>query len=371
MKSSYKLIFILTLLIALALPGTASARGLASGKAADQLVLGGSYTLRNGETLNGNLVVLGGNATLEQGSRVNGDLLLFGGNVQAGNEIHGNVAAFGGNLSLENTALVTGNVSYVGGNLDRAPGARIEGQVTNGFRGVTPFVFPFSGVQIGNGSTFTPVRLFIDLIWFLFRTFLWAALAVLAIMFLPRNVERVSQAIVQAPVISAGVGLLTAIVAPLALIVLAITILLIPVSLLGALLLVITWAFGLISLGFEVGKRLAHALNQVWAPAAQAGIGTFVLMFIVDGINAVFGRVGFLGCVFWILPFLAGILGLGAVLLTRYGTAFYPPFGQQPPVALRPDVPPPPRVDWPPAPPTGPVVDISPEPPVNPYDQEQ
>ena len=367
MKTSYKLVLILTLLISLALPGTAFARGFDSRTAADQVVLGGSYTLRSGETLNGNLVVLGGNATLEEGSRVNGDVLLFGGNVQAANEIHGNVAAFGGNISLEASALVTGDVSIVGGNLSRAPGARIEGQVSNGFRGVRPFVFPFAGVRAGNDGTFAPVRLFINLIWFLFRTFLWAALAVLAMMFLPRHVERVSQAIAQAPLISGGVGLLTAVVAPLALIVLAITILLIPASLLGALLLAIAWAFGLVSLGYEVGRRLAHALDQVWAPAAQAGIGTFILMFIVDGVNGVFGRLGLLGCVVWILPFLAGILGLGAVLLTRFGTAIYPPFGLEPPSILRPDVPPPsPRMDWPPAPPAGPVVDISPAPPAGP-----
>jgi hypothetical protein len=158
---------------------------------------------------------------------------------------------------------------------------------------------------------------------------MWAALAVLAVMFLPRQVERTAQAAIASPIIAGGVGLLTAVVAPILMVVLAITILLIPVSLLVALLLVIAWAFGLVSLGYEVGRRLAEALNQTWAPAAAAGIGTFVLMFIVDGVSTAFRTAGYvipgIACLNWILPFLVGIIGLGAVLLTRFGTAAYPP----------------------------------------------
>jgi hypothetical protein len=346
MKLSAKIFLFITFVLILALPGPAFAKGLY----ADEVVVGGSYLLSSGETLDGNLVVLGGNATLEEGSQVNGDIFSMGGNVQAGGEVQGGIVLFGGNVSLEETAHVTGDVSAVGGNLDRAPGAQIDGRVDRDFRGPFPFVFP--GIRTRDVDVFSPFHFFVEFLWFIFRTFMWAALAVLVMMFLPRNVERTAQAAVSAPLISGGVGLLTAIVAPLLLLVLAITILLIPVSLLGVILLVLTWAFGLISLGYEVGRRLAQAMNQVWAPAVSAGVGTFVLVLVTNG-------VGKIPCVGWIVPALVGIIGLGAALLTRFGTGTYPP-APQPYVA-------PPR-DWPPTPPApvsgpAPVVDEPETPP--------
>jgi hypothetical protein len=330
MKRSTKIFLFLILVLTLAVPGTAFAKGMD----ADEVVFGGSYELRSGETLNGNLVMFGGNATLEEGSQVNGDIFSMGGNIQVAGEVNGGVVIFGGNVSLEDTAHVTGDVSAVGGNLDRAPGAQIDGRVDRDFRGPFPFALPFGGMRMRGVDTFSPLNFFVDILWFMFRTFMWAALAVLVMIFLPRNVERSAQAAVNAPLISGGVGLLTAVVAPLLLLVLAITIILIPVSLLGVILLVLAWAFGLISLGYEVGRRLAQALNQVWAPAVSAGVGTFVLVLVTNG-------VGKIPCVGWIVPALVGILGLGAAILSRFGTGSYPP-APQPYVA--------PRGDWPPAP---------------------
>jgi hypothetical protein len=345
MKYSTRLILIISLIIlVLALPGTAFAKSVHE----DEVVFGGSFTLRDGETLTGNLLVFGGNASLEDGSLVNGDVILMGGNVQAAGEIDGNIVTFGGNINLTDTAVVTGDVSTIGGNVDQAPGATIEGQVRDQARG--PFFIP-GGVRVPNIEAFSPFRFFVDLVWFLFLTFLFAALAVLVVMFLPRQVERTAQTAVQSPLVAGGVGLLTAIVAPLLLVILAITILLIPVSLLGFLLLVIAWAFGLIALGTEVGRRLETSLNQNWTPAVSAGIGTFILVLVTNGI-------GKIPCVGWIAPFLVGILGLGAAVLTRFGTASYP---LSPVVYSGPLQPPEPlRGDWPPAPPA-PIQPAAPE----------
>ncbi|MBE3040075.1 MAG: hypothetical protein IMZ62_14855, partial [Chloroflexi bacterium] len=43
-----------------------------------QVIFGQSYTLKNGETLSGDLLVFGGTATLEEGGTVNGNVVLFG-----------------------------------------------------------------------------------------------------------------------------------------------------------------------------------------------------------------------------------------------------------------------------------------------------
>jgi hypothetical protein len=72
----------------------------------------------------------------------------------------------------------------------------------------------------------------------------------------------------------------------------------------------------MISLGFEVGRRISLAFKQVWHPAIAAGLGTLVLMAILNGI-------GFIPCVGWIPKVLVGVVGLGAVLLTQFGRKPY------------------------------------------------
>jgi hypothetical protein len=103
------------------------------------------------------------------------------------------------------------------------------------------------------------------------------------------------------------------------LLILAITIILIPISLLGGLILVVAWFFGRVSLGMEVGRRIGNAFHKDWPVAVDAGLGTFALVLVIDGVGSL------VPCVGWIIPTLVGILGLGGVILTLFGTRSYPP----------------------------------------------
>jgi hypothetical protein len=338
MKTTTKLFFIIALFAVLAWPHAA----LAQGSQGDKYVLGGTYTLASGETLNGNLFVFGGIATLEEGSQVNGDVMLAGGTLRVSGEIRGSIVATGGLISLNSTAVVTGDVNTIAANLERAPGAQVEGKVNSGVTG--PIVVP--GVPGEIRVPEAPNLRFITSpivtgFWYFFRSFLWAALAVLISLFLNRQTERVAQAVVAQPLIAGGIGLLTAVVFPLLLIVIAITLIGIPVSFLGAILLVVAWGFGVIAVGTEVGIRLAKLLQQEWALAVSAGVGTFVLTLVVNGI-------AFIQCVGWVAPAIVGMLGLGAVILTRFGTQSYPPYNAS-------IVPAAGSGDWPPAPPVPPT----------------
>jgi cytoskeletal protein CcmA (bactofilin family) len=337
MKYTIKAAFLLVLLAVLALPGTALAKGLQD----DKVVAGGSFTLKSGETIDGNLFVFGGAVTLEQDSDVKGDVVLMGGTVAIDGTVTGSVVGIGGVVSLRPNAVVAGDLTTVGATLNRDPGAQVEGQVVNGLH--PPFQFSIPGrVQIPDAPNaevhFSPIW---SGMWFLFRTFLWAALAVLLVMFLPNQSERTALAAAGQPLLAGAVGLLTVVVAPLLLIAIAITIILIPVSLVGGAVLAVAWFLGRIALGLEVGRRLAVSLKQDWPLAVAAGVGTFLLTLVVDGMDAL------IPCVGWLAPFLVGILGLGAVLLTRFGTQTYPPLGGIGPIASTPR-------PFPPAPPVGP-----------------
>ncbi len=297
----------------------------------DKLVLGGTYTLVEGNTLEGTLFVIGGSATLEEGSVVEKDVMVMGGTLLVKGKIEGDVNLVGGLVTLSDGALVEGEVNALGGNLLRDEGARVEGDVNEDVTGLFPFVLP-GRIQIPNWGEWMPVQPgdlrvprfditlnpFWDGLWLLFRSFLWAALAVLVVLFLPKNSERAVGAIVSQPLIAGGMGCLTIVIAPFLLVLLAITICGIPLSVIGAIILIIAWTFGIIVVGMEIGKRLAQLMKQDWALPVSASIGVFVLTLVINSIGTL------VPCIGWLAPTLVGAVGLGAVLITRFGLQDYP-----------------------------------------------
>jgi hypothetical protein len=206
-------------------------------------------------------------------------------------------------------------VQTIGGSLSRSEGARIEGQHFS----ETDFEFPFDFNW--DGPNIQPIRfsgpsLLSRAVWYVFRIFMLGALAVLLVMFAERPTERVADSIVSQPLLSGGVGLLTVIVLPVLIIFLLITILLIPVALLLIFICALAVLYGWIGIGLEVGKRLSEMTKWDLHPAAEAGIGTFLFSAVVLG----FGQIP---CVGWIAPFVAALLALGGVILSRAGTVTY------------------------------------------------
>ncbi len=280
-----------------------------------RMVLGGAYTLGEDETLNGDLVIAGGNATLETGSRVQGDILALGGSLRADGLVEGDILALGGQVYLGENASVKGSVNMLGGSLERMPGSLIEGEES--FSLPAPML-PGLPDNLAIPEMNLGINPIWKLFWILMRSFLWAALAVLVTLFLPVSTRKVSQVISGQPMIAGGLGCLTIMVAPIILFIIGITIIGIPISLLATLILLIGWCFGIIAAGVEVGRRLASAFRQEWALPVSAAVGAFLLTIVTNSVDAV------VPCVGWVLPFLVGLLGLGAVILTRFGTSQYP-----------------------------------------------
>jgi hypothetical protein len=332
-------IFLLAAVLLLAFPGQV----LAQRPGGDQVVFGGQFTLRDGEILNGDLAVLGGSATLENGSRVNGSVVIMGGSVDIYGEVNGNVSIIGGSAFLGETAHVRGDILTVGGNLTRQPGARVDGSS----RRSEPEDFQLP--QITRPGTFLP-NLGIDLrpvgnfLWFIFRTLALSALAVLVALFLVSPTHRVTKTMVSQPVISGAMGFLTLIIAPALLVLLAVTIILIPLSLLGFMVLAVALVYGWIAIGVEVGQRMATMFKTEWTLPVSAGLGTLVLSVIASVIWQI-------PCIGWLLVIVVAMIGLGSVVMSRFGTQVY--LGQTP--TPPPPAPQPVRPVAPAMPPTRPV----------------
>jgi hypothetical protein len=318
MKTNLKILLILGLLLSLALPMvTAHAQPAQQIITGSKLVLGGVYALGMGEKLDGNLFILGGSASLAPGSTVTGDVAMLGGNLQADGLISGDLIALGGLVQMSESTMVEGDVNVLGGDLQGENLAAIEGQINSDNSASLPLVIP-GGLHIPVPNFDLHINPVWDFLWLLFQSFLWAALAVLVVLFAEKPARRVGQTVASQPLISGGLGLLTAVVAPLVLVVVAITIIGIPVAILGILAMMIAWAFGIVAIGAEVGERLAKLGKSDWAFPVSAALGVFLVTLVINTVGKI------IPCVGWLLPFLVGICGLGAVLLTRFGSRSYP-----------------------------------------------
>lgn len=302
---------------------SAAAGGLMDG----QVIFGQSFTLKSGETLNGDLVVFGGSATIENGALVKGSTVLFGGNLVINGEVNGDVAIVGGVVTLGTHSQIHGNLSTVGASLDRSEGSQIDGEI---FNTATSWIGNGENANQPQPPVVTPpvpvipnFHVIFDPLWSVMNVFgnalALAVLAMLVVLFLAPQTGRVAGAITSQPIIAGGLGLLTVILAPAVVVLLTITILLIPIALIAIIVLVVAGVFGWIAIGLEIGQRFVKAIHQDWHPSLAAGLGTFVLTLVARALTAI----PVLNCVGWLVPFLLGVTAIGAVIMTRFGMRLY------------------------------------------------
>jgi hypothetical protein len=323
MKTILRVTSLISLLLVLAIPGLAFAQDEAP---QDQIVLGGNYTLPSGESV-ANLTVVGGNAVLEEGSTVVDTVTMIGGNLTINGVVSKNIHIYGGQLTLGDKAVVSGDIYIGGGNLDRSEGAQVDGSVTRTTE--LPFNFNLPETPVITVprylSGLDPIVS--QIFWFGMQTIGLTALAMLVILLAPKVTERAGDAAMARPWAAGGLGLLVAIITPPLALGLTITVIGIPVTVLLVIAVSVVLTFGWIALGLEVGKRLAEAFHQNWPAVMNVGLGTLLLSLVANGI-------GLIACVGWIVPALVGFVGMGGVLLSRFGTQTYPPVVSVAPVAV-------------------------------------
>lgn len=309
-------------LLALLLAPTTTAHAQGTGTDGGRVIFGSNFTLESGDEFNGDLVVFGGNVTIQEEAALNGNLVVFGGTISTDGNMNGDVVIIGGQVKLDEHAVVNGDVVTIGGQVQREAGAVVQGEVINN---VTPQVQLPSGrlppsIDVPSVPVPAEVNVGFNPFWEFGRVFgsalLVSFLGILATLFFQRQIDHVSQAIVTQPLMTTSIGLLTVVV----MIIAAFTIILLPVVGLGLIPLAFAWLFGVISMGQEIGDRFARALRQDWTPVVTTGLGTFILVFIVASIQSLNHLLPFMACVTWVLPVLVGLLAIGAVVITRFGT---------------------------------------------------
>lgn len=313
MKMHKKWQTILILLTGLLLSLLSYGAGLKDGK----VVIGGDYVLKSGETLTGDLVMIGGHAVIEKNSQVQRNIALLGSSLDCAGEVHGDVLGVGSRIDLTSNAKVNGRVMLLNTTLQQEEGAHV-GEVVQlepakPLTNVNPPALNetrFNWFSVGIGRWFA----------FLFKVFAWSALAVVIGLLFPHALQKIADAVTAETALAIGLGFLTWLVSLIAIVFLTITLIFIPVAFVAVLLVIAGWFCGIIAVGTVLGEKISHQLHQNWSLPITAAVGTFFLVFITNAISAL------IPCIGWTVPYLFGLLGFGAVVMTRFGTESIVPY---------------------------------------------
>jgi hypothetical protein len=326
----------LMLFLFLALAPPALAQGPDGG---DRIIFGNNFTLEAEETVAGDVVVFGGNVTTAKSSTIEGDLAVFGGNVNIDGTVEGDIAAIGGNVNLRETAVVEGDIALLGGQANVDEGAVVEGSIFRPFDGgfnarfshdfdfpeppgppkpPTPWVEPSSW-------SYRFINFFEHLAATVGLLLVLVVVGWLVSAFMPMQMKTVGDTVLNAGPVSFGTGLLTILVF-IASLLLIFTICLIPVPALFFLALMVAGLFGWVVIGQLIGERLLVATGQPYPNFVLSTLVGVVVLTIVARMP-VLSWIPCIGFIFGLLGALVTLVvaptGIGAVILTRFGTRPY------------------------------------------------
>ena len=275
----------------------------------DQLFIGKSFTLEAGNIIKGDIVGIGTDLTLKPGSIVEGNILLVGSSLEAGGIVKGDLNLFTGNSHIIKSAILNGDINQFFHHVVLEHDAQVTGEMNS-------FTFPgFPVEQISRFiSTATewirPNRWFL---WDFSRTLVLSLLALLAVMLLKKPTTRISSQIQSQPFIAWGAGIFIALATPFVALILIITICLLPIGLLLLLALALSYLLGWLALGVVMGKMAQRWLRTHWSEELQVFMGSLILGLVTSIIS-------WIPCIGWVFNFIIGCIGLGAVIITRFGT---------------------------------------------------
>jgi cytoskeletal protein CcmA (bactofilin family) len=269
---------------------------IASGQTAEHVTAcGGNVTVLGHVT--GDVTAYGGRVNVLPVGRVDGDITSYGGRVEVAGLVQGNVISYGGGVTLDGTAHIAGDVQSYGGAITKAQGAVVDGSIDRnhptGFNLTSlPFLNPL-------GFTFPFVS-----------SIVWVLIAAALVHWFPQRTLRVGEVMFGRLLRSLAVGALSWVLGLILAVILALTIIGIPVTLAILLVLAAGGVLGNVAIGWLIGRGILHRFSRRdSSPMMEAMVGVAIL--------ALMESVPFFGFVFGVF---VAFLGVGATLLSRFGS---------------------------------------------------
>jgi len=250
-----------------------------------------------------NIVKIGSDVTIEKGQKVH-SVVAIGGQITVSGAVEKSVVAVGGSVVLTKTAVVKGNVISLGGVIVMARDAEVRGDLTeiNSNNLYETLTTALSSEWEGWSWIFAVISLSIFLVILV--------LALLIAALLPKPVRIVSEAIRENTfkVILCGIlGLV--LIAPLALL-LTISVVGIALIPLEVIFVVCSVLLGFIAVGQLIGAKLLRFLKRSEPGIVRETFWGLVILWLI----------GWIPYVGWMVKAIAIVIGLGATLVSRFGT---------------------------------------------------
>jgi len=332
-------------------------RDFPSSTTGSRLNLGGPITVQKDELAEEAVAILG---SVRVEGEVSRDVTAVGGSAIINGRVGGSVTAVGGSVRLGPHAVVDGDVNSVGGTVVRSEGAQVHGQTSE---------VGMSGRERDrdwgdHDFTFHPWSPFLsdtmDLFWQLTGVGILALLVCLCLLVARGPLERVERHVVNEPWVAGLVGLL----AQLLFIPLLVTVTILLVITIVGCALIALYPFVFIALGLAallgyaaVAHRLGRFLEARFGRSFGSPYAVALVGVMAIEVWSLLGRVVGLGGGFleflaftilafgFVVQYVAWTIGMGAVLLARFGGAR----GGSLPAPLPPPPPPPAPVPYDPA----------------------
>jgi hypothetical protein len=231
--------------------------------------------------------------------------------VEPGQVVDGDLTVIFGDASI--AGIVEGDVNVIGGTYDPRPGGVVTGQINQIGGAVTQAVVPWAPAE----SAYNPFVPDHRLLWRLS----WNLLALLVFLIFPLRTRMVLDRLEGHPGLSVTAGVLGCIaIIPLA-VLLAITILLIPLILLELVFVLAGVFLGTAALALLIGRRLCELLSPATTPSPLVALLVGTALITAAELVPVVGTL--------VLIFV-GLIGLGATILSFAGETFAGPGGRPP-----------------------------------------
>jgi cytoskeletal protein CcmA (bactofilin family) len=258
----------------------------------DLAAIGGSVLVDG--TVAGDVQVSGGSVLVRDGARIGGTLEAAAGSIRMDGQVAGDARLAGETVTVGPAAVVGGDLLYDAGTFTASPDASVAGTVRaqDGIVTGDPVIAP-PAIPRGVGAVY---GLLANLV-------LGAAL----LLVVPRFTDTVRGVGTRQTLRSGGVGLLTLVGVPVALVLVALTVVGIPLSLAGAL------AFALL---LWVGFVYGSLVTGTWLLSLLDREGRWLALGVGLAVVTLVGLVPFVGGV---VEFLVLLVGLGAFVLVVRG----------------------------------------------------
>ena len=254
-------------------------------------------------------VQVGGNVTVQTNQTVN-DAVAVWGNVTVMGHVQGDAVAVGGNIDLLPGSRVDGDAVAIGGKVNRQPGAVVGGTVT----GLGPSLrLPFIGPNFGHMNRipflpfFNPFWIFMVAVASLF----YLVVSLVVALLFPDRVETIGAAILDQPGSTALYGFIAFLLVLPVTLILIVSCIGIPLVPIEFLILLAAKLVGRAGVGLAVGRKVGVGLNH---PISSTLVAVLVGALII-------GFIHLIPVIGWLVAFVLGILGLGAVIMTGFGAS--------------------------------------------------